>query len=297
MKKLFIAGAVAMALAGGLAGCSKSAEEADSFKVSKGLTDSIATYYGLAYGQNIWNYIDQQQQRTGDTINKADVIKGVQYILAGESSSDISLGMQIGLDIKRFIDDSRKNGMEVTPSDVMKYFRQAVLADTISQGQAQADYATFNMLMSRVRELENARKRQEIDKVAEENTKAGEEFIAQAKANDPSIQTSKSGLSYKIENPGEGDRIGASDRATVKYTGRLVNGEQFDAGTAEFAPSRVVPGFGEGMQLLGKGGKATLYIPGSLGYGQQGAGDKIGPNATLIFDIEIIDVTPAQSAE
>lgn len=297
MKKTLIAGAVAVALTGALTGCTKSAQETDGITLSKGLTDSIATYYGLAYGQNIWNYIEQQQQRTGDTINKADVIKGVQYVLAGESSSDVSLGMQIGIDIKRFIEDSRKNGVELTASDVMKYFRQAVLADTISQGQAQADYATFNMLMSRVREIENARKRQEMEKVAADNAKAGEEYIAQAKAADSDIKTSESGLSYKIENPGETPHIGASDLATVKYTGRLVNGEQFDAGTAQFSPSRVVAGFGEGMQLLGKGGKATLYIPGSLGYGQQGAGDKIGPNATLIFDIEIIDVTPAETAE
>lgn len=292
MTKLLIAGAAAVAILG-MTGCSSKSSETES-TVSKGLQDSIATYYGRAYGQNIWNYIEQQQSRSGDTIVKKDVLKGVQYILAGEDAKDVAMGMQIGLDIKRFIQDSRENGIEVSSAKVLEEFRKEFMADTLDQESAREDYSTFNALLQQVREREVQRKRMEQEKVREENAKAGEEYIAEAKANDSAIKTSESGLSYKIENPGAEPKITTADRARVKYTGRLVNGEVFDSGTAEFTPDRVVKGFGEGMQLLGKGGKATLYIPGKLGYGIQGAGEKIGPDATLIFDIEILDVTPAE---
>lgn len=294
MKKILIAGIAAVAMAGSMMSCSKSADS-ESSTLPRGLQDSIATFYGRAYGQNIWNYLNQQQERTGDTIVKKDVLKGVQYILGGESEKDVLLGMQIGMDIKNFIQNSKENGIEITPSMVMNEFKKQLLADSLDEIKSKEDYATFNTLMSRVRNLEAERKRQELAKVEEENGKAGDEFVAEAKKNDSAIRTTASGLSYKIENPGEEPKIGTADRARVKYTGRLVNGEVFDSGTAEFTPTRVVEGFGEGMQMLGKGGKATLYIPGKLGYGSQGAGDKIGPNATLVFDIEILDVTPAET--
>ena len=127
-----------------------------------------------------------------------------------------------------------------------------------------------------------------------ENVAAGEKYLTEAKAADPEIKTTESGLSYKIENAGDDTKITRRDVAQIKYTGRLVDGTVFDSSDdARLSPAGVVPGFGEGLQMLGKGGKATLYIPGKLAYGVEGAPRAgIGPNAMLIFDIEVLDVNP-----
>ena len=124
--------------------------------------------------------------------------------------------------------------------------------------------------------------------------KKGEEFIAKKKQEDPNIKTSATGLSYKIEKEGVGAKASNEDIVKVKYKGSLIDGTIFDDSKGEareFPVSGVVPGFAEGLKLLGKGGKATLYIPGKLGYGAQGqpaAG--IGPNAMLIFEIEVTEI-------
>lgn len=110
-----------------------------------------------------------------------------------------------------------------------------------------------------------------------------------------SVTVTESGLGIVIENPGDDTRAQMTTPVTLHYRGRLPNGEVFDSSydrnmPATFSPNQVIAGFGEGIRMLGKGGKATLYIPYELGYGTMGTpGGPIGPNQNLIFDIEIID--------
>lgn len=105
-----------------------------------------------------------------------------------------------------------------------------------------------------------------------------------------------SGLGIVIENPGSDVKAGPASMVTLNYRGRLVDGTVFDSSydrgqPATFSPSQVIPGFGEGIQLIGVGGKATLYIPGNIAYGPQAIPQAgIGPNENLIFDIEVLDV-------
>ncbi len=287
-----IAGAVALATAASMASCAKSESTAAGTNENSAIADSIATFYGKAFGANIYGYLENQEQRSGKEINKSDVLKGVQYVVGANSSEDFITGMKIGMDMKNFIEESRQNGVEVSADVVMKNFRSILSADSLNADAAQTDYAEFSALMNRMRVLSMEKQKAEKAKQAEEAAKEGQAYVEKMKKADSEIKTSESGLSYKIENPGAEPKIGPNTSAKVKYTGKLTDGTVFDSGEAEFAPNRVVPGFGEGMQLLGKGGKATLYIPVNLGYGENGAGDKIGPNATLIFDIEIVEVSP-----
>ena len=128
------------------------------------------------------------------------------------------------------------------------------------------------------------------------NKEKGEAFLEANKAKD-SIEVSESGLQYKILEPGS-DKKATSDEDTVwvNYKGTLINGTVFDQShdkPAQFPVGRVVKGFGEGVKLLGEGGKAVLYIPSDLGYGEQDNrryGSPIGPNETLIFEIEVTKV-------
>lgn len=297
MKRIMLAGAVALTAAATMVGCSNSSNDttgADSTSaVPAEVADSLSMFYGRAFGANIYNYVENQEARSDKKIDRSEIIKGVQYIVGADNAEDFFTGMKIGMDIKSFIEESRQNGVEVSVDKVMKNFREVLGADSLDATTAQTDYAEFSTLMNRVRSLQMEKEKAEKAKLAEEGLKAGAAFVEKAKKADTTIKTTESGLSYKIENAGTDPKVGPNDTAVVKYTGKLIDGTVFDSGEAEFAPTRVVAGFGEGMQMLGKGGKATLYIPGNLGYGEQGAGDKIGPNATLIFDIEIVSVKAA----
>lgn len=114
-------------------------------------------------------------------------------------------------------------------------------------------------------------------------------------AKKPGVKTTASGLQYKIIQEGSGKQPAANSIVTVHYKGQLVDGKVFDSSIErgkpiEFPLNRVIPGWTEGLQLMKEGGKATLYIPSQLGYGEQGIPGTIPPNSTLIFDVELIKV-------
>ncbi len=135
-------------------------------------------------------------------------------------------------------------------------------------------------------------------KMAEEaksNELKGEEFLAGV-ATQEGVQKTESGLYYKVENAGAGASPSASDMVTLHYTGKLIDGTVFDSSVERGAPIDlplfgVIPGFSEGLQLLKEGGKATLYIPASLAYGDQAAGP-IPAGSTLIFEVELLKILP-----
>jgi FKBP-type peptidyl-prolyl cis-trans isomerase FklB len=109
------------------------------------------------------------------------------------------------------------------------------------------------------------------------------------------IHTLPSGLQYKIVQEGVGTTPGPTDFVQVHYRGTLVDGTEFDSSYAQstpttFAVNAVIPGWSEALQLMNPGSKWTLYIPPKLAYGKNGAGRFIGPNATLIFDVELLAV-------
>ena len=111
------------------------------------------------------------------------------------------------------------------------------------------------------------------------------------KAKEEGVVKTESGLLYKVVKEGKGDKVQSNQRAKVSYKGTLIDGTQFDANaSATFSPTQVVKGFGEGLQLMQKGGKYILYIPAELGYGVRGGGDKIPTNSTLIFEVEVLDI-------
>jgi len=134
----------------------------------------------------------------------------------------------------------------------------------------------------------------EMEGAAAKNLADGEAFLAE-NAKQEGVEVTESGLQYKILEPGEGDSPEAADVATVHYRGTLIDGTQFDSSydrgqPATFPVGGVIAGWTEALQLMKPGAKWQLTIPAELAYGERGAGQDIGPNATLLFDVELISV-------
>ncbi len=133
-----------------------------------------------------------------------------------------------------------------------------------------------------------------VKAVAEKNKKEGETFLAANKKKD-GVKTLPSGLQYKVIKEGTGQTPKLTDAVTTNYRGTLIDGTEFDSSyrrgqPAKFPVSGVIPGWTEALQLMKVGSTWQLFIPSNLAYGERGAGNIIGPNATLIFDIELISI-------
>jgi FKBP-type peptidyl-prolyl cis-trans isomerase FklB len=139
-----------------------------------------------------------------------------------------------------------------------------------------------------------AKQRESMSKVADKNKKEGNAFLAQNKKRD-SVVTTQSGLQYKILVQGTGKSPQPTDTVDVHYRGMLIDGTEFDnsykrGGPATFPTNGVIKGWIEALQLMKEGSKWQLFIPSELAYGERGAGQTIGPNAVLIFDVELLKV-------
>ena len=138
-------------------------------------------------------------------------------------------------------------------------------------------------------------KQEEAAKVmADANAKAGEAFLAE-NGKRVEVKTTSSGLQYEVIEEGTGAQPQAGDQVKVHYTGKLIDGTVFDSSVergepATFGVTQVIPGWVEALQMMKAGSKWRLFIPSALAYGPQGAGGVIGPNQTLIFDVELLEV-------
>ncbi|HVI08735.1 MAG TPA: FKBP-type peptidyl-prolyl cis-trans isomerase [Candidatus Binatia bacterium] len=145
-----------------------------------------------------------------------------------------------------------------------------------------------------LREKQEAKRKEEGDA----NKKQGEAFLAENKAKD-GVKTTADGLQYKVLTDGTGPKPAADDTVTVNYKGTLINGTEFDSSykrgqPASFPVSGVIKGWTEALQLMPVGSKWQVFIPSDLAYGERGAGANIGPNSTLIFEVELISIQPKE---
>lgn len=141
-------------------------------------------------------------------------------------------------------------------------------------------------------ELE-ARQKAEAAKMGAINAAAGKQYLEE-NGKRPEVKTLPSGLQYEVITEGDGPMPKATDRVEVHYTGKLIDGTVFDSSVdrgapATFGVTQVIPGWVEALQLMKAGSKWRLFIPSQLAYGPQGAGP-IGPDSTLIFDVELLRV-------
>lgn len=188
----------------------------------------------------------------------------------------------------------KSDNLEIDPEMFYLGFKAALEGQTlaINEAEAQAVMTRFQQEMK----AEQMRKQKEmLATVGQENLKKGQEFLAKNKS-EPGVNETPSGLQYKVLQEGNGAKPDNNDRVKVHYTGKLIDGTVFDSSIqrgepTEFAADRVIKGWTEGLQLMSPGAKYVFYIPANLAYGERGAGENIGPNETLIFEVELLEVT------
>jgi len=134
----------------------------------------------------------------------------------------------------------------------------------------------------------------------EKNKAEGEKFLAE-NAKREGVHVTASGLQYEVLKQGDGPKPKATDRVKVHYRGTFIDGSEFDSSYSRGQPvvfplNGVIKGWSEGLQLMPVGSKYKLYLPASLAYGEQGAGKRIGPNKTLIFEVELLDIVKPKAA-
>jgi FKBP-type peptidyl-prolyl cis-trans isomerase FklB len=195
-----------------------------------------------------------------------------------------ALGMDLG---RQF----RRESLEMDPALFSQGFKDALAGNQSLLSDAEVRAAIVD-LQNEIR----AKQAQAQKELAEKNKQAGEAFLAENKKKE-GVVALPSGLQYKILKAGDGKKPTAEDTVVCQYRGTLIDGKEFDSSykrnqPATFPVGRVIKGWTEALQLMPAGSKWQLFIPPDLAYGERGAGADVPPNATLIFEVELVSIQP-----
>lgn len=199
-----------------------------------------------------------------------------------KEKASYAIGQNVGNSLKH-------DGLDVDPNIVAQGMKDSMTgaASKLSEADAQA-------AMTNLRNKVMAQRQAEQQQTGDANKKAGEQFMTANKAKE-GVVTLPDGLQYKVLKEGTGPKPKATDTVTVNYRGTLIDGTEFDSSqkhgeAATLGVGQVIKGWTEALQLMPVGSKWQLVLPPDLAYGPNGAGGVIGPNATLIFDIELLSI-------
>ena len=207
--------------------------------------------------------------------------------LSAAQKARYAIGMNIGLSIKQ-------QGLGADDLSVNAVARG--IFDALSGKESMLSQEELAAAFDELQRMIQAK----ADAAAEKNAEEGRKFLA-ANAKKPGVKTTKSGLQYEVIRAGNGATPTKADTVTTHYKGQLINGQIFDGSYRDKAPTPddepisfpvggVIAGWTEALQMMKVGDKWRLFIPSELAYGERGAGQDIGPGATLIFEIELIAI-------
>ena len=246
----------------------------------------------LAFGFAACKPIDEDAKKedTAGASAGADDIASSTGLKTEKEQASYMVGMSVGKSLEPIKD-------EVDVDTLVKAMKTVMSGGEplLNDEQAQQVAKAFDERLQAKQQEEQARQMAERQAQAEKNAAEGKDFLA-ANAAKPGVRTTESGLQYQVLTEGDGPRPTAEDMVKVHYKGELLDGTQFDSShergePAVFALQQVAPGWAEGVQLMPVGSKYKLWIPSELGYGETGTpGGPIPPNATLVFEVELLDI-------
>ncbi len=192
----------------------------------------------------------------------------------------------IGLEMGKGVKDQ---GFDVDPNLVAQGIK-----DALSGAKPQLSDADFNAIIADIQEEMKQKQMQAMEEAAAQNKKDGDAFLA-ANTKKEGVVTLPSGLQYKILTAGQGKKPSENDTVLCNYKGTFIDGTEFDSSAQAGKPvafdlKQILPGFKEALMLMPVGSKWQLFIPSELGYGEHGAGNVIGPNTTLLFEVELVSI-------
>jgi FKBP-type peptidyl-prolyl cis-trans isomerase len=200
-----------------------------------------------------------------------------------------AIGMEMGKGVKA-------QGLDVDPAILAQGLR-----DAISGAKPQMTEDELKTVITSLQQEMRQKQMQMQEAAAAENKTKGDAFLAEnAKKN--GVVVLPDGLQYKILTAGQGKKPTESDTVMCNYKGTFVDGTEFDSSTQAGKPvpfdvKNVIPGFKEVLQMMPVGSKWQVFVPSNLAYAERGAGNVIGPNATLIFEIELVSIDEAQPTQ
>jgi len=199
-----------------------------------------------------------------------------------KADTSYAFGYAIGTSLKQ-------TEVEIDYAAFMNGVKDVMEGKDVKMNAEEANAKIQEAIMAAMAVKAEANKVKEAAFLAENGKKAG-------------VTTTASGLQYEVVTEGSGAKPAAEDTVKVNYVGTLTDGTTFDSSVqrgepAEFPLNQVIPGWTEGIQLMSIGSKYKFYIPAALAYGETGAGDVIPPNATLIFEVDLLEITKATAAE
>lgn len=228
-------------------------------------------------GSNTTTPVEKVTSATAEKISEPVNMADVSYCI-GISFGKSMHGQKIDIDLSAF-----QQGMQAGFEGTEGKFSESEIRDVMMQFQTS--------LIEKQIETEQQASESSIEKE--------KKFLDENKKKD-GISATESGLQYRVIESGQGPQPAAADLVTVHYRGTLTDGTVFDSSydrgePVTFPLNRVIAGWSEALQLMREGDKWELYIPSTLAYGQRGAGGRIGPNETLVFEVELIKVQSAES--
>jgi FKBP-type peptidyl-prolyl cis-trans isomerase FklB len=193
-----------------------------------------------------------------------------------------SIGINIGNNVKQL-------PMEIDLDIFYQGFK-----DAVSGGKRLLSEEEMHTIMTAFQKQIAAKQTELMKSQGEKNKKEGEAFLVENKKKE-GVKTLASGLQYKVIKEGTGKSPKATDKVSTHYQGTLINGTEFDSSykrgePAVFPVNGVIPAWTEALQLMKVGSKWQLFVPSKLAYGERGAGPQIGPNAVLIFTVELLSI-------
>lgn len=263
----------------------KGAEMPANATASDSISYLIGKINGAAASQDLRSVPDSLRE-----VYRNALIAGVESVLSTEVPDSLMdvyfMGIQMGQQMISNAGPGANRGV------LLGQFKTNVALDSINEPELNADARKLNTLMAEKMYETAVAANPQLKVMYDQNVADGKAYIDKVKAADPEVKTTPSGLSYKVVKQGDGATVGEHGTASVKYTGKLINGTVFDSSedqTVDFPVDQVIPGFAEALRMMPAGSKYILYVPENLAYGKMG-NQNIAPGSTLEFELEVVSV-------